>query len=173
MAFHLANVTVLTSGAPLRAGMELIIDDAGTITGLGRDLATPEGAERVDGGGALCLPGLVNSHNHSPLMIVRGMVEDRGFAPAYIPNVPQGHWLSDEESLALARLGVLEMLCAGATTIVDYYRCPEARVIFVTNTTFFSDGSIFAHSPNACAYVPAATRPEDLAAMVDYYAALR
>ncbi|WP_240512227.1 amidohydrolase family protein [Pseudoruegeria sp. SK021] len=80
----------------------------------------------VDGGGALCLPGLINSHNHSPLMIVRGMVEDLGFAPAYTPGVPQGHWLSEEETLALARLGVMEMLCAGATTIVDYYRMPEA-----------------------------------------------
>lgn len=62
-----------------------------------------------------------------------------------------------------------------ALAVSDFanYRCPRARVIFVTNTTFFSDGSIFAHSPNACAYVPSGTNPEDLAAMVDYYAALR
>ena len=53
------------------------------------------------------------------------------------------------------------------------YRHPRTRVIFVTNTTFFSDGSIFAHSPNACAYVQSETPPEDLAAMVDYYAAER
>ena len=62
-----------------------------------------------------------------------------------------------------------------ALTVADLasFRCPDTRVIFVTNTTFFSDGSIFAHSPNACAYVPSGTKPEDLAAMVDYYAALR
>ncbi|WP_108259513.1 amidohydrolase family protein [Mangrovicoccus ximenensis] len=89
-------------------------------------LGAPPGCAVHDARGALCLPGLVNSHNHSPLMAVRGMVEDRGFAPAYIPGVPQGHWLSEEETLALARLGVMEMLCAGATTIVDYYRCPGA-----------------------------------------------
>lgn len=80
----------------------------------------------IDGRGALCLPGLVNSHNHTPLMSVRGMVEDLGFAPAYVPGVPQGHWLSDEETFALARLGVMELMMAGATTIVDYYRKPEA-----------------------------------------------
>lgn len=84
------------------------------------------GAEAIDGRGGLCLPGLVNSHNHSPLMVVRGMVEDLGFAPAYVPGVPQGHWLSDEETLALARLGVMELVMAGATTIVDYYRKPDA-----------------------------------------------
>ncbi|MGR3805291.1 response regulator transcription factor [Marinibacterium profundimaris] len=60
-------------------------------------------------------------------------------------------------------------------SVADFanYRCPKARVIFVTNTTFFSDGSIFAHSPNACSYVPSGTSPEDLAAMAEHYAALR
>ena len=63
----------------------------------------------------------------------------------------------------------------GALTVADFasYRRPEARVIFVTNTSFFSDGSIFTLSPNACAFVPSSTPPEDLAAMVDYYAAPR
>ncbi len=62
-----------------------------------------------------------------------------------------------------------------ALAVADFasYRRPEARVIFVTNTTFFSDGSIFAHSPNACAYVQSGTPPEDLAAMVEHYAAGR
>jgi 5-methylthioadenosine/S-adenosylhomocysteine deaminase len=82
--------------------------------------------QRIDGQGALCLPGFVNTHNHSPLCIVRGMVEDLGFAPAYTPGIPQGHWLSDEETYLLARLGQMELLCAGNTTVVDYYRKPLA-----------------------------------------------
>jgi len=58
-----------------------------------------------------------------------------------------------------------------ALAISDYasYRRPAARVIFVTNTTFFSDGSIFRHSPNACAFLQSATPPEDLATMVMHY----
>lgn len=58
-----------------------------------------------------------------------------------------------------------------ALAIADYanYRQPDARVIFVTNTTFFSDGSIFAHSANARAFVQSSTPPEDLAAMVAHY----
>jgi len=68
---------------------------------------------------------------------------------------------------------VLETGSALAVADFASYRRPEARVIFVTNTTFFSDGSIFAHSPNACAYVQSATPPEDLAAMVEHYAAGR
>lgn len=62
-----------------------------------------------------------------------------------------------------------------ALAISDFasYRRPDARVIFVTNTTFFSDGSIFAYSANACAYIQSETPPEDLAAMVEHYAAGR
>ncbi|GHF57589.1 response regulator transcription factor [Seohaeicola zhoushanensis] len=69
---------------------------------------------------------------------------------------------------------VLDLVLAegSALAVSDFasYRRPEMRVIFVTNTTFFSDGSIFAHSSNACAYVQSATPPEDLAAMVEHYA---
>lgn len=50
------------------------------------------------------------------------------------------------------------------------YRRPGARIVFVTSTSFFSDGSIFAHVPNARAFLPSGTAPEDLAAMVEHYA---
>lgn len=58
-----------------------------------------------------------------------------------------------------------------ALAVADYasYRLPEARVIFVTNTSFFSDGSIFSFAPNACAFVQSATPPEDIAAIVEHY----
>lgn len=58
-----------------------------------------------------------------------------------------------------------------AIAVADYasYRWPEARVVFVTNSTFFSDGSIFNHSPNAAALVREHTSPRDLAAIVEYH----
>lgn len=69
---------------------------------------------------------------------------------------------------------ILDLVLADgqALSIADYasYRRPDARIIFVTNTSFFSDGSIFQLSSNACAFVQSATPPEDLAAMVQHYA---
>lgn len=58
-----------------------------------------------------------------------------------------------------------------AFAVADFasYRHPGSKVIFVTNTTFFSDGSIFRHIPNACAFVQSHTPPDDLAAMVEHY----
>lgn len=70
---------------------------------------------------------------------------------------------------------ILDLLLSegSAFAVADYasYRLPDARVIFVTNTTFFSDGSIFAFAPNACAFVQRNTLPDDLAAMVEHHGA--
>ncbi|MCK1713469.1 amidohydrolase family protein [Bradyrhizobium sp. 143] len=74
----------------------------------------------------LVMPGLVNVHNHTPLMITRGMIEDLGFAPMFTAGIPQGHRLTEGEAAALSRLGVYEMLRTGSTTIVDFYRYPKA-----------------------------------------------
>ena len=58
-----------------------------------------------------------------------------------------------------------------AFAVADYASVarPDARVVFVTSTSFFSDGSIFRHVPNARGFLGASTPPEDLAAMVDYW----
>ena len=58
-----------------------------------------------------------------------------------------------------------------ALAIADlaFFRQPDANVVFVTDTTFFSDGSIFRHSPNARAFVQARTPARDIAAIVHHY----
>lgn len=88
--------------------------------------------------------------------------------------------LSGSEEEALANLhnwepevivADLDLPGSGAIAVADYaaYRYPDARVIFVTASTFFSDGSIFSMSPNACAFLPTRTAPEDLAALVEFH----
>ena len=68
---------------------------------------------------------------------------------------------------------ILDLILAegSALAVADYaqYRRPDVALIFVTDTTFFSDGSIFALIPNARAFVQSRTAPEDLAAMVEHY----
>mgnify|MGYP001801318901 FL=1 len=58
-----------------------------------------------------------------------------------------------------------------ALTVADFaqFRQPHANVVFVTDTTFFSDGSIFNHSANARAFIQTAPPPRDLAAIVHHY----
>lgn len=56
-------------------------------------------------------------------------------------------------------------------TISDFveFRRPETNIVFVTDTTFFSDGSIFSHCANARAIVGSKTPPEDIAEIVHHY----
>ena len=65
----------------------------------------------------------------------------------------------------------LDLPGSGSMGVADYaaYRYPDARVVFVTSSSFFSDGSIFSMSPNAAAFLPARTPPEDLAAVVEFH----
>lgn len=68
---------------------------------------------------------------------------------------------------------ILDLVLAkgSALAVADYvqFRLPDSSLIFVTDTTFFSDGSIFALNANARALVQTSTPPEDLAAMVAHY----
>jgi 5-methylthioadenosine/S-adenosylhomocysteine deaminase len=120
-------LTLDEQGRVLRNGALAVSD--GRIVDIG-PAATLEArwsaTTRVDGKGRLVIPGLVNVHNHTPLMITRGMIEDIGFAPMYTPGIPQGHWLDADDAYALSSLGMYELLRAGCTTVVDYYRYPSS-----------------------------------------------
>ena len=67
---------------------------------------------------------------------------------------------------------MLEGCSALAVADMAQFRQPWANVVFVTDTTVFSDGSIFGYSGNARAFLQAATPPDDLAAIVHHYGSL-
>lgn len=58
-----------------------------------------------------------------------------------------------------------------AFAVADFasYRRPETRIVVVSKSTFFSDGSIFALMPNTAAFLQANTSPDDLAAIVEHH----
>jgi 5-methylthioadenosine/S-adenosylhomocysteine deaminase len=83
----------------------------------------PEAREMIDAEGAIVLPGLINSHVHSPMTIFRGLADD----------LPLKRWLFDHIFPAEAQyihadtvywaslLACAEMIASGTTTIVDGY----------------------------------------------------
>ncbi|NEB78710.1 amidohydrolase, partial [Streptomyces sp. SID14478] len=85
-------------------------------------VADLECRERIDARGLVALPGLVNCHTHSPMVALRGLVED----------LPEQEWFNDwiwpiESNLtprvvALgARLACAEMIRGGVTCFADHY----------------------------------------------------
>ena len=83
-----------------------------------------------------------------------------------------GHLQRREYNLIVLNL-VLEGDSAFAVADYAAYRMPDTKVLFVTNTSFFSDGSIFQHIPNACGMLQTTTPPQDLAAIAEHHAMRR
>src|SRR3954469_15498902 len=79
-------------------------------------------AEVVDGTGLLAVPGLVNSHTHSPMVMMRGAAEDLAIEDWFNRRIwPMEVNLTPERVRIGARLACAEMLLAGVTTFVDHY----------------------------------------------------
>lgn len=78
--------------------------------------------EVVDGRGLLAVPGLVNSHTHSPMVMMRGAAEDLSIEDWFNRRIwPMEVNLTPERVRVGARLACAEMLLAGVTTFVDHY----------------------------------------------------
>ncbi|CCK30865.1 hydrolase [Streptomyces davaonensis JCM 4913] len=83
--------------------------------------------ERLDAGGQVAMPGLINCHTHTPMVALRGIAED----------LPIEEWFNDvvwpvESNLAErdvelgARLACAEMIRAGVTCFADHYFAMDA-----------------------------------------------
>jgi 5-methylthioadenosine/S-adenosylhomocysteine deaminase len=84
--------------------------------------------QRVDRPDALLIPGLVNTHTHAPMSLLRGIADDLRLQdwlehyifPAEAKNV------SEEFVRVGTRLAVLEMMLGGTTTYTDMYYFEDA-----------------------------------------------
>lgn len=84
--------------------------------------------ERVDAGGKLIIPGLINGHTHVPMTLFRGLADDldlqewltKYIFPAEAKNV------TEDFVRAGTRLGLAEMIRGGTTTYCDMYYFEDA-----------------------------------------------
>jgi 5-methylthioadenosine/S-adenosylhomocysteine deaminase len=85
-------------------------------------------AEIKDFGEAALLPGLINVHSHLELAIYRGRLEMASF-PAWIAELVRlkRERLTDEDMLASTRLGCVEAIRHGLTTLADTTETPVVR----------------------------------------------
>jgi len=128
----LRGATVLTGDAKRPVIEDGLIAISGQrIAALGARADFPQdiaAASVLDLPGRVLTPGFVNIHTHAVLSLMRGIALDMGFAPAYTRGVPHGHDITEDEAVALARLGALEALTFGSTVMVDSYVHAQATL---------------------------------------------
>ena len=116
------NTQILTmTGAPLFAGDILIEDDKIAVLGQVSE-EQAGGAEVIDGRHTVAMPGLVNTHTHAAMTLLRSYADDMELMP----------WLNDKIWPAEAKfvneyiywgsaLAAVEMIQSGTTTFADMY----------------------------------------------------
>ncbi len=83
----------------------------------------PAATETIDAGGGIIMPGLINTHTHLPMTLLRGLADDlplEVWLNEYIFPT-EGQHVSPEMVQAGALLAAAEMLLSGTTTCCDGY----------------------------------------------------
>jgi cytosine/adenosine deaminase-related metal-dependent hydrolase len=76
-------------------------------------------ADVVDLGRSVIMPGFVNCHSHIEYTSFRGILDDSEFGDWIISLVDVKASLTPDEYLVSARLGAMEAISSGITTIAD------------------------------------------------------
>ena len=90
-------------------------------------LAAHSDARRIDATGKIVMPGLINTHTHVAMALLRGISDDMPLMEWLEQHIwPIEGKMGYQEVYDGARLGILEMLLGGTTTFVDMYPYEEA-----------------------------------------------
>ena len=85
------------------------------------------GRETIDAADHVIMPGLVNTHTHAPMVLYRGLADDRALMD-WLTNYifpAEAKTVSPEFVRAGTRLAALEMIRSGTTTYADMYYFEE------------------------------------------------
>ena len=110
-----ADWVVPVEGPPIRDGA-VAIDENGLIAAVG---AREEIGSDVHYTEAVILPGFVNAHTHLEYDVYAGFGDGLGFADWIELHVQRKQRISLEDMEAIARLGALNCLRSGVTTVGD------------------------------------------------------
>ncbi|HUF28056.1 MAG TPA: amidohydrolase family protein [Gemmatimonadaceae bacterium] len=112
-----ARWVVPVTAPPIADGT--VVEHDGRITFVGRRVDAPPGADH-DLGNVVLVPGLVNTHAHLDLSVMRGFLEDLTF-PEWIRTLTRARRavLDPDALLDSARLSLVEAVRAGITTVAE------------------------------------------------------
>ena len=105
----------------------VIIDD-GVISYVGESVQDKTGFDRyIDARGGIVMPGLINTHTHSPMTLLRGCGNDLALDEWLNHHIfPLEDKLDDEAVYYGTLLGCAEMIASGTTAFADMYFFSES-----------------------------------------------
>jgi 5-methylthioadenosine/S-adenosylhomocysteine deaminase len=122
-------VAMAAAGPVIADGAVAVVGDRIAAIGRAAELAARyPAAERLDAGGGVILPGLVNTHGHAPMTLFRGLADDLPLMTWLEQHIFPAEAEHVDEAFVRAgtRLACLEMLRGGTTTFTDMYYFEDA-----------------------------------------------
>ncbi len=118
-----AVATVDAAGTEHAAGHVVIAGGRIALVGPGPAPASavPAGARRIDGGGCLVTPGLVNTHHHLYQWLTRGLAADTDLFSWLTALYPRWALFDDEMEHAAAMGSLVALVSTGCTTTMDHH----------------------------------------------------
>jgi 5-methylthioadenosine/S-adenosylhomocysteine deaminase len=134
--FFNARILPLCEDTPLVSG-ELVTSDS-TIAYLGEDGSGFGPFDReIDCRGNLLMPGFKNAHTHSAMTFLRSLADDLPLQSWLTEQVfPKEAQLTPEDVYVLTKLGILEYLTSGVTTMFDMYFARDSIAQAAVDTGF-------------------------------------
>ncbi len=112
---------ILVNGNP----GDIFIDDTGMIAGIGEGIAGKHRNEAeftIDGKGSIAMPGLVNTHTHAAMTLLRGYADDMVLQDWLAQKIwPLEAHLTGDDVYWGTKLACLEMIKSGTTAFNDMY----------------------------------------------------
>jgi cytosine/adenosine deaminase-related metal-dependent hydrolase len=119
LLLHSAHVVTMDdTGAEHEDGWVLIAD--GLIEKVGGG-ARPDADERLDLGGAVVTPGLVNTHHHLYQTLTRAQAQEADLFTWLKTLYPIWARIDADSEYAAARTGLAELALSGCTTVFDHH----------------------------------------------------
>ncbi len=117
-------LTMEPEAKPIFPGFVAVQGSVIQAVGAARHLTDlPPAREYVDVGGALTMPGLINTHCHLPMVWFRGLADDLPLQQWLTQKIfpAEGGWLTEDRVYWGTLLAAAELIRGGVTTVADGY----------------------------------------------------
>jgi cytosine/adenosine deaminase-related metal-dependent hydrolase len=114
-------VTVDGAGSEYADGHVVVVGNRIAAVGAGPAPTTFAAGRRIDAGGQLITPGLVNTHHHLYQWLTRGAAQQSGLFDWLTALYPTWSRLDEESAYAAARAALAVLARSGCTTSVDHH----------------------------------------------------
>lgn len=115
----------MTEGLPIiKDGEIAILKDRIVYAGSRKETGAWTAKRTIDGAGKAVLPGLVNCHSHAASLIFRSQTDGSNAVGLYKVAFRMEKEVTDETWSLTAKLGCIDLIRSGVTTINDIWYCP-------------------------------------------------